>query len=121
MYEIWLMLNIVWELLKLYLWPVVGLALLWMALMLMARTRLRSADWRRFGSVALIAFPVALIAVPWLTLSSIAEARYLLDWITLFGLAAGLAIVIAAFAVPASRLMNRREPILVPTPRRAAV
>jgi hypothetical protein len=121
MYEIWLMLNIAWELLKLYFWPVVGLALLWMALMLMARTRLQSSDWRRFGVVALIAFPVAVIALPWLTLSSIAEARYLLDWITLLGLAAGLAIVVAAFAVPASRLVNRREPTLVPTHRRAAI
>jgi hypothetical protein len=104
MYEIWLMLNIGWELLKLYLWPVFALTLLWVLLMVSARDRLRTSDWRGFAAAALVVLPVAMFAVPWLTGSSITEMRYLPDWITLVGLSAGAAIVVAAFWVPGRRL-----------------
>jgi hypothetical protein len=121
MYEIWLMLNIAWELLRMYLWPLVGVLLVWVLLMASARNRLQSRDWHLFARVAVVVFPVALFVVPWLTLSSIEEARYLLDWITLIGLAAGAAIVVAAFVVPARRLLFHRPANRVPAARRAAI
>ena len=58
MYEIWLMLNIVWEL-ALSIWPwLVALAVLWLVLMMMAKGG-RAADWRAWA--AAYSLPMLLI------------------------------------------------------------
>jgi hypothetical protein len=121
MYEILLMLNIVWELGKLYLWPVLALLLLWLLLVFSARDRLHGRHWRRFAIVTAVSFPVAVLAVPWLTRSSIAEVRYVLDWLALIGLAAAASMIVAAFAVPLSVLAARRRPSVIATKRARAL
>jgi hypothetical protein len=107
MYEIWLMLNVGWELLLAYRWPVIGLAVLWAVLWLAARGRGGARAGRAFWLAALITFPIALMAIPMLAKSSIGEARYAPDWLAVLGMAAAAALVVGAFAAPIRRLAAR--------------
>jgi ABC-type glycerol-3-phosphate transport system permease component len=111
MYELWLMLNIVYELAR-PLWPLwLALAVLWAALLAWAAAR-ADADWRRGLRVAivaaLVALPLAFVAVPTATRSSLGELRYWVDWLSLAGIAAAVAVAVAAFAWPlAARVLHR--------------
>jgi hypothetical protein len=106
MYEVWLMLNIVWELLLIYRWPaaaaLVALAVLWLA----ARGRSARGSARTFLVVAAVVFPLALVGLPMLTGSSITEARYAPDWLAVLGLAVAAAVLAGAFAAPLGRLLS---------------
>jgi len=106
MYEIWLMLNIGWELLLMYLWPVIALVVVWLALMLAARRRSSRGAMSAAVVVAVIAFVAALVGLPMLTGSSLAEARYVPDWLAILGPAAGAGVLAAAFAAPLRRLLS---------------
>lgn len=103
MYEIWLMLNIVWEL-ALAIWPwLLALAVLW--LLLMARAvRRPGAAWRgsllgALALAALAAISTFLLAPGWVH-SSLAELKYWIDWATLLGIAAAGGALVLAFAWP---------------------
>ncbi len=103
MYEIWLVMNIVWEI-ALDLWPLLlGAAVLWLVLMATALRR-RGANWGGGVKFALAAgLLVALATVLWLpgaTQSSLAEMRYWVDWANLLALAAGFGAIAAAFVWP---------------------
>jgi hypothetical protein len=103
MYEIWLTLNILWEL-ALGAWPVlVGGAVLWAVLMITAARR-RGAVWSRglpgAAAVGAIAAVVAFVLVPGLTRSSLGELRYWVDWVNLVGIALAAGGIVAAFAWP---------------------
>lgn len=103
MYEIWLVLNIVWEI-ALGIWPLLAAAtLLWLVLMVTA--------WRRPGTRWRAALPVTLglalavglvglVGVPSTVGSSLKEMGYWVDWANLFAIAAGVAAAAAAFAWP---------------------
>jgi hypothetical protein len=107
MYELWLMLNIGWELLLMYLWPAVALAVAWVALMAAARGRPSRGALTAAVLVAAVVFVAALVGLPRLTGSSLGEARYAPDWLAILGPAAAVAAVAAAFAAPLRRLMSR--------------
>jgi hypothetical protein len=103
MYEIWLAMNILWEMAR-DAWPLlVAAAALWAVLMVTAARR-RGAAWRLGlpGAVAVgaIVSIVAFLLLPGLTKSSLGELRYWVDWANLAGMAVAAGAVAAAFAWP---------------------
>jgi hypothetical protein len=103
MYEIWLALNIVWEI-ALSVWPwLVGALLVWIALMAVALRR-PASRWQPGLPLALVAGAVAMVAavlaLPPLTQSSLSEMGYWVDWANLLAIAGGFGAVVAAFAWP---------------------
>jgi hypothetical protein len=109
MYEIWLVLNILWEIAR-DAWPLlVAAAVLWAVLMVTAARR-RGAAWGRGlpGAVAVgaIVAVAAFLLVPGLTKSSLGEMRYWVDWANLVGIALAIGAVGVAFAWP---LMTMRQ------------
>jgi NO-binding membrane sensor protein with MHYT domain len=109
MYEIWLGLNILFELALPHLSLLLGVLGVWVVLMIVAFSR--RAAWRRGLSVALgIGVAVGLIvlfALPGLTRSSMAEVAYLVDWLVLIGIAAGCGVGVAVFVLPLAALFRR--------------
>ena len=92
MYEVWLMLNIMWEL-AWAVWPwLVALLALWIVFLVMACGRSRQA-WRGAlpGAVALGALVAVLIffVTPGWSQSSLSDMKYWVDWANLLGIAAG--------------------------------
>ncbi len=107
MYEIWLVLNILWEI-ALTVWPLlVVVAIAWIVLAALAARRSPVA-WRRARGIAIgvgvLAAIVAFLVVPTLTRSSLSELRYWVDWANLAAIAFGAGAVAAAFAWPAAAL-----------------
>jgi Co/Zn/Cd efflux system component len=108
MYEIWLVLNILWELALDALPVIIGLALLWAALA-WAASRRPFGTWRRALppalAAAVLAGVMAFALVPTATRSSLSELRYWVDWANLVGIAAAAAALTLAFAWPALALL----------------
>ena len=102
MYEIWLGLNIIYEILRPALGWLLVVALLWLAL-LFAVVRSSRADWRKALPATLILGAFAAVATfvlgPVFTASSLSELRYWVDWAFLGGsaLAAGTGAALAAW------------------------
>lgn len=110
MYEIWLAMNIVWEI-ALTVWPVLLIvAAVWAALMLIAWRR-PGTRWKSGLPLALLAgvviAAVAFLMVPGWTRSSLGELRYWVDWANLLGVAVGFGAVGAALAWPLSAMRRR--------------
>ena len=108
MYEIWLVLNIVYEI-ALGLWPLLlGLLLVWLGLLLAARNRLlRHAVRPALLLGGLVA--VALVpGVPWLTQSSLVQMGYWVDWANVLAIALGLGALAALFTWPLMALFCPR-------------
>jgi hypothetical protein len=107
MYEIWLVLNILWEI-ALTVWPVLlAGAAAWVVLAAIAARRPARA-WRRSRALAIgVGVLVAILAflmVPSLTRSSLSELRYWVDWANLLAIALGAGALGAAFAWPVAAL-----------------
>lgn len=103
MYEIWLVLNILWEMV-LGVWPVLaGAGLIWLTLVIAAMSR-RGARWRASLpwaiAAALVVTILAALALPGLSKSSLGEMGYWVDWANLLAAAAGFGAVAAAFVWP---------------------
>ena len=108
MYEIWLTLNIVYEL-ALGLWPwLAALAVLGLLLALRARGR----DWRASlpGAIALALAVAAVVffAAPGWVGSSLGEMAYWVDWANLLGIAAAWGVAAMALAWPLLTGLRRR-------------
>lgn len=103
MYELWLVLNILWEL-ALGIWPLLlGAIVVWSVLMLAALRR-PGARWRAGLPLTLVVGVVVAVAafllVPGGTRSSLAELSYWVDWANLAAVAAGFGGVAMLFAWP---------------------
>ena len=105
MYEIWLMLNIVYEL-AVAIWPwLLALAVLWLVLLALALARGgRRADWRAclpkaMALGALLGVVIFFATPPW-SRSSLGEMKYWVDWANLTGIAVAWAVAGALFAWP---------------------
>lgn len=112
MYEIWLGLNIVWEIV-LGLWPaLLGAAVIWVALVAFA-WRKPAARWRAALPGALAAGAavavIAFLALPALTQSSLSELAYWVDWAILLALAAGCGAAALAVAWPLLAMRGPRR------------
>jgi hypothetical protein len=110
-YEIWLMLNIVWEVL-LAAWPLVLALLLVIAALAVAALRRPGADWPGAARTALLGAVVvgllSFVALPSLTSSSLGELNYWVDWLALAGIAAAFGAVAAALLLPLAALARRK-------------
>ena len=110
MYEIWLMMNILWEL-ALGIWPLLlGAALLWVVLMGAALAR-PGARWGAGLPLALlvgaVVAAVAFVLLPGWTRASLSDMGYWVDWANLLGIAAGFGAMAAAFAWPLLAMRGR--------------
>ncbi|MBE7416464.1 MAG: hypothetical protein HS128_01750 [Ideonella sp.] len=110
MYEIWLVLNIVWEI-ALGIWPLLaGAAAIWVVIAAMA-WRHAQADWRAAlpGSLLLgaIAGAAAFLVVPSLVGSSLGAMGYWVDWGNLLAIACGAAVVAFTYAWPLLAMRSR--------------
>ncbi len=110
MYEIWLALNILFELMLMYLPTVVGIAVVWLALMAIAFKRGKPA-WAKSLKpaivVGVIVTVLGLLTIPGLTQSSLSEMGYWVDWANLFAVAAGFGAIAALLAIPLAATMRR--------------
>ena len=102
MYEIWLVINILWEI-ALGLWPVLLLvAVTWAFLVLRAFTR--GAAWQRsLGLALVIGGGVALLLIPLVPGaigSSLSDMGYWVDWANLLAICGGFGVVVAALVWP---------------------
>lgn len=111
MYEIWLTLNILFELGMQYLPAVIGTVVLWLALMLFAATR-PGAGWKKALApafiIGLIATAITFSITPAMTKSSFANMGYWVDWMNLFFYAAAFGAVAAALAWPIAACLHRK-------------
>lgn len=107
MYEIWLVMNIVYEI-ALGIWPVVALALaVWLVLLVLARQRV---GWRQVPLALAVGAAVAVLLfllVPSLTQSSLSNMGYWVDWANLLAVALGLGALAAVFAWPLLALLRQ--------------
>ena len=110
MYEIWLTLNILFELSLQYLPVVIGTALLWLILMALAANR-RNAGWGKAIRPALVVYVVVtaitFFITPGMTRSSFANMGYWVDWGNLFLYAAAFGAVAAALTWPLAAMIRR--------------
>lgn len=111
MYEIWLAMNIVYEIALGGGWllPVLVIAV-WAGLMWAVRRRLDARVLRRtLGLGAAVALALFL-ALPSLTRSSLSNLAYLPDWAMLAAMALGLAALLAVLGLPLLALLARPAP-----------
>lgn len=110
MYEMWLTLNILFELGLQYLPVVVATAVLWVVLIGVAASRGRPG-WGKAIKPAVVAFVVVtaitFFITPGLTRSSFANMGYWVDWANLFLYAAAFGGVAAALVWPLAAMMRR--------------
>lgn len=126
MYEIWLVMNILWEItLDAAPWLLAALVT-WLIVAALAWQRAR-AHWRAAMPVAVAAATIVAIAsflaLPTLTRSSLGELRYWVDWANLAGLALAAGGLALAWAWPLAALwrQSRRAnaaPFIAPSSRR---
>jgi len=110
MYEIWLMVVIVWELMLsagIWLWVGAGL---WLALMAVGLAR-SGVSWQR-GAVkalglGLLTAVACFFLLPGMVASSMSELRYWVDWLALAGMAGGIGAAVAAFTWPVWTTLSR--------------
>lgn len=114
MYEIWLGLNIVWEIALQWRLPLLIGLLAWATLVGLAwgRGARWRASWPPAAGLGALSAIVAFFAVPGLSKSSLAEMGYWVDWANLTGIALGVGAVALAYAWPALAL--RAGPISAP-------
>jgi hypothetical protein len=111
MYEIWLVMNIVWEI-ALGFWPLLAAAAVaWGVLMALAWRR-PAAQWRSAwpmaAGIAVVAAVIGFLVVPTTTRSSLQELAYWVDWANLASIALGIGVAALAFAWPA-RVLTRQN------------
>ena len=111
MYEIWLTLNILFELGLQSLPAVIGTAVLWLALMVFAATR-PGAGWKKAIApafvIGVIATAITFFITPAMTQSSFANMGYWVDWMNLLFYAAAFGAVAAALAWPIAASLRRQ-------------
>ncbi|GAB3361642.1 MULTISPECIES: hypothetical protein [Giesbergeria] len=106
MYEIWLVINIVYEL-ALSIWPVVALALaVWLVLLVWARQHIGWQQGPRAVGVGAVVALLLFLTVPTLTQSSLSNLDYWVDWANLLAVALGLGTVAAVFSWPLLALLR---------------
>ncbi|AWI74094.1 hypothetical protein CEW83_01695 [Parazoarcus communis] len=112
MYEIWLAMNIVFELGLMYLPVVISVAALLIILFGIAIVRGRPA-WcgavKPAIGVGLIALIGAFLLTPGMTKSSFENMGYWVDWANLFAISAGFGAVAAALTLPLAATLRRQR------------
>lgn len=108
MYEIWLAMNIVYEIaLSVAPWLAV-LLLVWLVLLVLARKRLSLCALRPALVLTALVAGVLFFALPALTQSSFANMGYWVDWANLLAVALGLGALVGVFCIPVAALLCPR-------------
>lgn len=106
MYEIWLVMNIVYEI-ALTVWPLLALALaVWLVMLWAARARRGRGAARQAAGLGALAAVVLFFTVPTLTHSSLSNMAYWVDWANLLAVALGLGALAAVFFWPLLALLK---------------
>jgi hypothetical protein len=109
MYEIWLAMNIVYEI-ALGIWPLLALLLaVWAVMLVAARGRLGARQVRQAALLGALVAVALFFSVPTLTQSSLANMGYWVDWANLLAIALGLGALAAVFSVPLLGLAGGRR------------
>ena len=107
MYEIWLAMNIAYEI-AWDLWPaLLPLALVWGAVMLINRKKLARVTTSTLAALAVLVALAAVLALPSLSKSTLANMGYGVDWAALLGMAAGVGVAAAVLLWPVLALRQR--------------
>lgn len=107
MYEIWLALNIVYEI-ALSLWPFIAVGVGgWLVLLRVAGRRLGRHAVLPSLTVGAAAAVLAFLALPALSRSSFDDMGYWVDWANLLGLAIASGGFVALLAFPLASLWRR--------------
>ncbi len=111
MYEIWLAMNIVWEIAVEQASWTLPLALVFVALVVIAFAR--GGDWGRGWRWAwitgLIAALVAVVLLPSLSGAAWSDLTYVVDWAMLFATAAAVGGVVVAIVWPLAAALSPRS------------
>lgn len=100
MYEIWLVMNIVYEI-ALGVWPLLALALaVWLVLLWAARQRLGARALRQALALGALVAAALFFTVPTLTQSSLSNMGYWVDWANLLAVALALGALAGVFLWP---------------------
>ena len=111
--EIWLAMNIVYEIaLSVAPWLAV-LLLVWLALLVLARKRLSLCALRPALVLTALVAGVLFFALPALTQSSFANMGYWVDWANLLAVALGLGALVGVSCSPVAALLCPRCAIKV--------
>lgn len=101
-YEIWLGMNIMWEIALGFMSYIVIAAIIWLAMSLV--TFQKKASWfvafKSTFIIGIVVTVIAFFALPTLTLSSFRDMNYWLDWATLTMMAIGVGAVVFGFILP---------------------
>lgn len=109
MYEIWLAMNIVYEI-ALGIWPLLALLLaVWVVMLVAARGRLGGRQVRQALLLGALVAVALFFSVPSLTQSSLANMGYWVDWANLLAIALGLGALAAVFSLPILGLAGGRK------------
>ncbi len=107
MYEIWLAMNIAFEI-GLDLWPaLLPLALVWAVVILINRKKLALVNATTLAALAVLVALAAVLALPSLSNSTLADMGYWVDWDALLGMSAGLGVAAAVLLWPVLALRKR--------------
>lgn len=109
MHDLWLTINIIWELvLEAGAWVPLALGA-WVAAVGLALRRgpTRRPSLKAALALGFAAAALAFVLIPGLTASSVAELRYVLDVLALLGMAVGVGVVVGLAAWP---LLSLRKP-----------
>lgn len=107
MYEIWLAMNIAYEM-ALDLWPALWpLVLVWAVVMGINRKKLAQVSGSVLAAVAVLVALAAMLALPSLSKSTLADMGYWVDWASLLGMAAGVGVTAAVLLWPVLAMRRR--------------
>ncbi len=107
MYEIWLMLVIVYEL-ALSIWPwLLALAVLWLLLLMLARGGRWNACLPKAITLGVLLGVLIFFVTPIWNKSGLGEMKYWVDWANLLGIAAAWAVAGTLFAWPLLTWMRK--------------
>ena len=107
MYEIWLAMNIAYEM-ALDLWPALWpLVLVWAVVMGINRKKLAQVSGSVLAAVAVLVALAAMLALPSLSKSTLADMGYWVDWANLLAMAAGTGVAAALLLWPVLAMRRR--------------
>ena len=113
MYEIWLVINILWEI-ALGIWPLLLAAAVAWALLAQWVGRRPDAQWRSALVTAMVVGLLVAVAaaamIPGWSRASISDMGYWVDWANLLAIAAGFGAAAAAVAWPLLAMRKSAAP-----------
>lgn len=107
MYEIWLAMNIVYEMALGLLPALLALALVWAVVMVIHRRQLALVSATALVAVAVLVTLAAVLALPSLSKSTLGDMGYWVDWANLLAMAAGFGVAAALLLWPMLAMRQR--------------